>query len=115
MDRSAMKASANGCHCRNEWESDGHYYKYPGNCGDPDNIKGYNWCFTDATEKCAGKEGHHHWDACDLTKGWDKFGHKAKPKWAPAAIHVVGIAVPKQTAQHKEAHGLNCGKHGYER
>merc|ERR1712146_283891 len=93
-------------------ESNGHVYTYPGNCGDPDNIKGYNWCFTDPTENCKGVDGHHHWDRCDLTAGWDVFGHKARPVWKPAAIQVHGIALPKQSNAFTKSNGAICGKHG---
>lgn len=62
---SAVQKTTNGCTCKTSWEIGANAFTYPNNCADPDNMMGFNWCFTVQEDHCAGVDGHHHWDRCD--------------------------------------------------
>ena len=62
---SAVQKTTNGCTCKTSWEIGANALTYPNNCADPDNMMGFNWCFTEEKDHCAGVDGHHHWDRCE--------------------------------------------------
>ena len=42
----------------------GEVFQYPDNCGNPGNMKDFDWCWIEQEPKCVGVDGHHHWDRC---------------------------------------------------
>lgn len=57
-DKGKLK-TANGCTCKTSWEVEGSEFRYPNNCADPGQLKGFTWCLTEETPRCAGVDGHH--------------------------------------------------------
>eukprot|EP00516_Mucochytrium_quahogii_P013731 CAMPEP_0203794592 /NCGR_PEP_ID=MMETSP0100_2-20121128/6609_1 /ASSEMBLY_ACC=CAM_ASM_000210 /TAXON_ID=96639 /ORGANISM=" , Strain NY0313808BC1" /LENGTH=585 /DNA_ID=CAMNT_0050698705 /DNA_START=227 /DNA_END=1984 /DNA_ORIENTATION=- len=62
----SMKFTNNRCHCKNEWKaSNGELMKFPNNCNDPGQEKGFDWCETFPSEGCVGVGDSMSWDRCD--------------------------------------------------
>mmetsp|Transcript_10070 Transcript_10070/g.13072 ORF Transcript_10070/g.13072 Transcript_10070/m.13072 type:complete len:826 (-) Transcript_10070:1798-4275(-) len=62
----SMRFTNNRCHCKQTWKTDrGEILKFPENCADPGNVRGFPWCETYDEEGCTGVGGSFKWDRCD--------------------------------------------------
>jgi len=61
LPKTPIIRSVSGCECRNHWASPGQVaMTYPNNCGDPDRMKGYDWCYI----KRSTCSHHKAWEKC---------------------------------------------------
>lgn len=77
----SVQKTSNGCTCKTSWKIGSNSFAYPNNCADPDDFKGFTWCFTVQEDHCAGVDGHHHWDRCEADAG------KADPEGSTATVN----------------------------
>ena len=51
------------CDCKARWESNSRVFQYPNNCGDPEKLKGQDWCYVE--DGCKDASGQpKKWDLC---------------------------------------------------
>ena len=94
-----------GCTCKSQWESNGRVFKYPNNCGDPENLLGKDWCYTEPG--CTDKGGKPKaWDFCSRDEGKIKENIESMEARAKSAnLQKLGEFEP----QTKTKKGCECG------